>query len=147
MISRGFPNILSNDLATAKQWYVDLLGWESEFDSDWFVHLKSPTAPNVELGILDAKHEIVPSSVSSVSGGTLLTFVVDDVEVVYQRASELGHAVLEPPTDLFYGQRRMILADPDGTHIDISSDCPPSKRVPRQPRSPFRALTQDDSPL
>lgn len=127
MITRGFPNILSNDLPAAKQWYIDLLGWETEFDSDWFVHLKSPAAPSVELGIIDANHAIVPSSITPGSGGALLTFVVDDVDAIHERAIELGHSVLEVPTNLFYGQRRMILGDNDGIHIDISSECEPSQ--------------------
>ena len=98
MINRGFPNVISKDLQATKQWFVDLLGWETEFESDWFIHLKSSSAPNVELGIIDANHEIVPSSINPDGGGFLLTFVVDDVDEVHQRAIELGYAILEPPT-------------------------------------------------
>lgn len=125
-VSRGFPNILSDNLAATKKWYVDLLGWVTEFDSDWFVHLKSPAADGVELGILAADHALIPSGANLAAGGTLLTFVVDDVDEMHERARGLGCAIVEAPTDQFYGQRRMVLADPMGTLVDISSECPPS---------------------
>ena len=35
--------------------------------------------------------------------------------------------VVEEPVDLFYGQRRMILTDPDGTMVDVSSEGQPSQ--------------------
>ncbi len=127
MITRGFPNVISSDLAGTTAWYVDLLGWVTEFDSDWFVHLTAPDDGGVELGIIAADHPIVPSGVVPGGGGILLTFVVDDVDSVHRRAIELGYRVVEPPTDLFYGQRRMILTDPTGTVVDISSECQPSQ--------------------
>ena len=127
MITRGFPNIISNDLPLTKGWYVDLLGWVTEFDSDWFVHLKADDAAGVELGIMAADHTIVPEGAAPGGGGTLLTFVVNDVDELHRRAVELRYTVVEPPTDLFYGQRRMILADPDGTLVDVSSECPVSQ--------------------
>jgi len=62
MIIRGFPNIVTNDLAATKAWYIELLSWDVEFDSDWFVHLKASDAPGVELGLIDAGHESSPTS-------------------------------------------------------------------------------------
>ncbi len=127
MITRGFPNVISNDLPRTKKWYIDLLDWATEFDSDWFVHLKSPDADGVELGIIAAAHEIVPEVATAGGGGTLLTFVVDDVDAIHRRAVELAYTIIEPPTDLFYGQRRMVVIDPDGTVVDVSSECEPTQ--------------------
>ncbi len=127
MITRGFPNIISDDLPTLKKWYQDLLGWEIEFDSDWFVHLKAPNHPMLELGIIAADHDIVPTGATAGGGGTILTFVVDDVDNLHGVAKERGENIIEPPTDLFYGQRRMVLQDPAGTLVDVSSDCAPSQ--------------------
>lgn len=126
MISRGFPTVLASDLPAMKAWYTGLLGWDTEFDSDWFVHLKAPDAPGVELGILAADHEIVPSGLAPSAMGVLLTIVVDDVDNVHDQAQRLGHEIVEAPRDLFYGQRRMILRDPVGMLVDVSSDCEPS---------------------
>ena len=127
MITRGFPTIISTGLVASKKWYIDLLGWDTEFDSDWFVHLKATGSPGVELGILDANHAIVPRAADAGSGGPLLTFVVDNVDTVHGVAVDLGYEIIETPTDLFYGQRRMVLVDADGTIIDVSSECEPSQ--------------------
>ena len=126
MIIRGFPNIVAPNLSVTKAWYVELLGWATEFDSEWFVHLKSEDAPGVELGIIAAGHEIVPKALASTPGGVLVTVVVDDVDDVYHRAVSLGYEVVEEPHDMFYGQRRMVLRDPAGTMVDVSSECEPS---------------------
>jgi uncharacterized glyoxalase superfamily protein PhnB len=56
----------------------------------------------------------------------MITIVVPDVELVYRRAIDQGLAIVEPPRDLFYGQRRLLLRDPDGTLLDVSSTCRPS---------------------
>ncbi len=128
MIRRGFANVIATDLPKTKAWYVDLLGWQTEFVSDWFVHLRAESAPGVELGIIDASHEIVSAFASKAQGaGVSLTVVVDDVDATYETAVSLGCDVLEAPTDLFYGQRRMLLRDPAGTVVDVSSECPPSE--------------------
>lgn len=127
MISRGFPNVITTQVGATARWYIELLGWSTEFESDWFVHLKAAGAPGVELGIIDANHEIVSDVVDAAVGGAVLTYVVDDVDAIHRTAVELGLDVVQPPRDLFYGQRRMIVRDPNGTPVDISSECEPSQ--------------------
>lgn len=125
MIKRSFFSVLSDDLSGTRQWYVDLFGYQVTFDSDWFVHLQSPDAATIELGILLRSHSIVPTiSRGAVTGG-MLAIVVDDVDQLHKKAVSLGVAVLEPPRDMFYGQRRMLLTDPNGLLVDASSECPP----------------------
>jgi predicted enzyme related to lactoylglutathione lyase len=122
--SRNFYSVLSDDLAATRDWYVSLFGYRVEFDSDWFVHLQS-TDPDVELGILASDHEIVPAAVRGQPSGGILTIVVEDVDAVHRQAVDRGVDVVESPRNLFYGQRRMLLVDPNGLIIDVSSECPP----------------------
>lgn len=122
---RGFFSVTSDDLTASRDWYVGLLGYEVEFDSDWFVHLRDPANPCLELGILSRSHEVVPERVRSVPTGGFVTLVVEDVDAVHRHAQERGVEVLEEPTDQFYGQRRMLVVDPNGLVLDISSECPP----------------------
>jgi predicted enzyme related to lactoylglutathione lyase len=51
----------------------------------------------------------------------MVTFVVDHCDAVHDAARAMGAEVLEPPTDMPYGQRRMLLRDPAGTVLDISA--------------------------
>ena len=124
-MQRSFFSVLSDDLGAARDWYVGLFGYRVDFDSDWFVQLQDPDRPGLELGIIARDHEIVPDRLRSAPVGGLLTLVVDDVDALHRSAEALGVEVLEPPRDLFYGQRRMLLADPDGMVVDVSSECPP----------------------
>lgn len=125
MPSRNFYSVVSDDLPGTRDWYVELFGYRVEFDSDWFVHLQSVDAPAVELGILARDHEIVPERIRQQPSGGMVTIVVDDVDALQRRAIDRGAEVIETPRDLFYGQRRMLLVDPNGLVVDASSECPP----------------------
>lgn len=125
MPSRLFPNIISTDLARARDWYVSLLGFEPAFDSGWFVHLQAPGEESVTLGILAAGHEIVSEAMAERPTGGVITIVVDDVDAVHAAAQAADATIVEAPRNLFYGQRRLLLADPDGQVVDVSSPCDP----------------------
>lgn len=116
---RVFVNLLADDLVAAREFYVELLGLAVDFEEDWYVHL---TAPNgLELGLLRRDHETVPVDWRAAPAGIVVTVVVDDVDETYERAQRRGARILEPPRDLFYGQRRLLLVDPCGTLVDVST--------------------------
>ncbi|MBG6164328.1 putative enzyme related to lactoylglutathione lyase [Labrenzia sp. EL_13] len=120
-MQRGFTNILAVDVAQTAAFYETLLGLKPKFSSDWFVNLADPGNPDLELGILQRTNEIVPASARQAPAGVILTFVVDDCDTIHQRAIASNADIVEAPTDMPYGQRRMIVRDPAGTFIDISS--------------------------
>ena len=81
MPERAFFSVLSADVATSTDWYVSLFGYQVEFDSDWFVHLRDPDNPLLELGIMAIGHEIVNERMRSAPTGGSITLVVDDVDL------------------------------------------------------------------
>ena len=98
MVSRAFFSVLSDDLPATRDWYVALLGYEVDFDSDWFVQLRTPGASALELGIIRRDHEIVPEASRGAPSGGMLTVVVDDVDAVHDRARATGIDIVEPPS-------------------------------------------------
>ena len=120
-MQRSFTNILSENVEKTVQFYESTLGMTRHFDSDWFAILTHEAIDNLELGILQRDHEVVPVSVRNKPSGVMITFVVDDCDSVFDRATAQGVTVIEPPTDMPYGQRRMLILDPDGTVVDVSS--------------------------
>ena len=122
-INRLLTNICSNDLSAGKKFYTELFDFQVNYDSDWFVHLISKDK-NLELGLIDRTHEIVPQSYQSPPAGCYITFVVDNVDELFETAKTQGFEVLEIPSDTFYGQRRLLLKDPDGILVDVSSPIP-----------------------
>ena len=53
--------------------------------------------------------------------GFYITFVVDNVDDVFLTAQSEKMNIISEPTDTFYGQRRLLLKDPNGTLVDVSS--------------------------
>ncbi|MBB5516062.1 catechol 2,3-dioxygenase-like lactoylglutathione lyase family enzyme [Rubricella aquisinus] len=120
-MKRAFTNILTDDVDGTASFYESLLGLRRSGDFGWFVLLAHPDMPAFELGVLDNSHETIPSGHDALPGGTMLTFVVDAVEAIHKTASELGVEIVQAPTDLSYGQRRVLLRDPNGTLVDVSA--------------------------
>ena len=120
-MNRAFASILCEDVAGTAQFYQDLLGMTRAADFGWFIILTHGNVPGYELGILDRTHDTIPDGVPLHPAGTILTFVVDDVEAIHRRAAVLQVNILQAPTDLPYGQRRLMLRDPAGTAVDVSS--------------------------
>ncbi|MEM7537845.1 MAG: VOC family protein [Chloroflexota bacterium] len=119
-ITRILTNICSSDLSASRQFYTTLFNFEIAYDSDWFVQLNLTDSP-LELGIIANDHEIVPEAAQGNPSGLYITFVVDDVETVLNIAKANGFDIVQEPKDTFYGQRRMLLNDPDGVVVDVSS--------------------------
>ena len=122
-INRMMTNICSDKLAQSRDFYVNLFDFQVDYDSDWFVHLISKDK-QLELGIMDRNNDLVPPAFRQVPNGFYLTFVVDSVDDIYETAKSQGLEVVQEPADTFYGQRRLLLKDPDGTLVDISSPIP-----------------------
>ena len=118
---RILTNICSDNLQQSKEFYVNLLGLNVKYDSDWYVQLCSPIDAEIEYGIIQRSHDLVPTQYQQKPTGMYVTFVVDDVDVAYQKALEMGLKILQEPRNEFYGQRRFLTEDPNGCLIDICS--------------------------
>ena len=120
VLNRFMTNIASSDLPASSGFYTSLFGFSIEFESDWFVSLKAKHL-NLELGLIDANHQVFPKDAKGTTQGLYLTFVIDDVDEFYSVVTESGIKVIEPPTDTEYGQRRLLIQAPEGTVCDVSS--------------------------
>ncbi|MCD7061148.1 VOC family protein [Pelagibacterium xiamenense] len=119
-------NILAKDIEETAAFYETLCGLKRIYTSDWYIVL-SPDgglgdgALNYELGIIDEVHRVVPTASRGMFAGGYLTLVVDDVEQAFLEARRMGADVVQEPTPLDYGQTQMILRDPNGVVVDIST--------------------------
>jgi len=113
-------NICSDNLAESRDFYTKLFDFNVDYDSDWFVHLISKDK-KLELGIIDRTNEIVPKDFQNIPQGFYVTFVVDNADQIFEIAKSEKFEIISNPTDTFYGQRRLLLKDPDGALVDISS--------------------------
>jgi catechol 2,3-dioxygenase-like lactoylglutathione lyase family enzyme len=119
--SRILTNICADDLAASRDFYVQLLGFEINYDSDWYVQLRGPKPAELEFGIIKRTHDLVPSEFQTRPSGMYVTFVVPNVDELHERAQAMGASVIQAPRNEFYGQRRFLVLDPAGCLIDICS--------------------------
>jgi len=119
-INRMLTNICSDNLVASKNFYTKLFDFKVDYDSDWFVHLISKDK-QLELGIIDKTNEIVPKGYQNNPQGSYITFVVNNADDIFNIAVKEKFDVIQEPSDTFYGQRRLLLKDPSGMLVDISS--------------------------
>lgn len=119
-INRIMTNICSDNLAKSRDFYTLLFDFNVDYDSDWFIHLISKDK-NLELGIIDRKNEIIPEDFQNNPQGFYITFVVNDTDGIFKIAESEKFEIISKPTDTFYGQRRLLLKDPSGVLVDVSS--------------------------
>lgn len=122
-LNRLLINICSDNLPKSKEFYIKLFDFQVDYDSDWFIHLISKDK-NLELGIIDRTNDIVPKDVQNRPQGFYITFVVDSADELHTIAKQEKFDIVSEPSDTFYGQRRLLLKDPNGTLVDISSPIP-----------------------
>lgn len=114
-------NICSNNLPESTRFYVELQGFDVKYDSDWYVQLCSVNNPEIEYGIIQRDHELVPKEYQQLPNGMYVTFVVENVDEIYEKAVKLNLSIIQEPRNEFYGQRRFLTKDPSGCLIDICS--------------------------
>ncbi len=119
-LNRILTNILTPDLSTSTQFYTQLFGLSVQFESDWFVQLVSDRS-GLEIGLLIANHDLVPEDFQGKPAGVYITFVVDDANSVFTKAQAMGVEIIQSPQMTDYGQLRLLLKDPAGALIDVSS--------------------------
>ncbi|MGY8525630.1 VOC family protein [Paracidovorax citrulli] len=131
-ITSFYPVIQTADVTGTAGFYREHFGFEPQFSSDWYWHLQMPDAPEVNLAVLDYRHETIPAGRGAPVAGTILNFEVEDVDAVYRHAQQAGLPILLALRDEPFGQRHFITADPNGVLIDVIKPIPPSAEFAAQ---------------
>lgn len=101
--------ITTNDTAAARSFYEGLFGWEAQGDPDVY-SMFPPAAGGIPGGLMPARG--MPTY-------ACFGVEVDDVDVAFGRAVELGATVVVEPTDNPGGVRSAYLRDLDGNLFSI----------------------------
>lgn len=120
-LNRVLFNVLCRDLSESVAFYRQLLDLDTIYESDWFVILSPRNQPDIEIGLIDQVSQFTPRHAWGMHEGTYLTFMVDDVYDVLERARALGAEVVSEPVALDYGQTRGLIRDLNGMVLDIST--------------------------
>ncbi|MFF9364576.1 VOC family protein [Streptomyces griseoluteus] len=130
------PHIMVDDAAAAIDFYQRAFGAREDFriyaPGGGILHAEI-TIGRSALMLGDASDEAETASFAapaSLGGGTSVTLhvFVPDVDSLAERAQTAGAEILQPPKDMFHGDRTVILKDPSGhmwvflTHLEDVSD-------------------------
>ena len=121
-----FPDVPSARLPESRDFYVRLLEMEVVFDSDWYVLLRDPRRPRVQLAFVAHDHESVPEGFREPARSLLITAEVEDVDAVHERALAMGAEIAQELRDEEFGQRHFMAVDPNGLLVDVYRPIPVS---------------------
>ncbi len=95
--------------------FAGQLGFTEAMAADGFVSLEHPSAGVSVIFLRTGLSTFKPSEIAGSAGpGTLLVFVVDDVDAEFARLAASGARVVTPPETEPWGERYCQLADPNG---------------------------------
>ena len=114
-----YPVLLTDDVTGCSGFFVEHMGFEERFRSDWYVSLVHGGNGAYELAIISHDHETIPGDFRRPTGVLLLNFEVPDVHSEHDRLTAEGVEVLQPMQDLPAGQRHFICRAPGGMMVDV----------------------------
>jgi catechol 2,3-dioxygenase-like lactoylglutathione lyase family enzyme len=118
--------VAAEDPAASASWFVEHLGFTVGVDLGWYVNTQHPDHAAVSLDFIQRDHESWPEATRGKAiAGTLLAFLVADVDAEFERLRPTGLEVVLPPVTEPWGQRRFQVAGPDGLLVEILQSVPP----------------------
>lgn len=111
----SWNELMTTDVAGAKTFYGELLGWT----------LQDTTNPNMDYIIITAgESQIggimdVPEQAAGMPPAWGAYVTVDDVDALLPRVEQLGGKIRVPPTDIPNVGRFMLIQDPQGALLSL----------------------------
>ena len=126
-VKSSFPVFTVKDLATAKSFYTEYLGFDVVFSGDWYIHLVSKAGIQVGFLLPDQSTQ-PPIFQKTYSGeGVIFSLEVEDADAAFAVAkSNSLNIVLELRSE-DWGQRHFCIQDPNGVYLDIVQSFEPTE--------------------
>jgi catechol 2,3-dioxygenase-like lactoylglutathione lyase family enzyme len=121
--------VAAGNPATSASWFVEHFGFTVGVDLGWYVSTQAPGHPGLSLDFVQRDHDSWPEIARGRPvAGTLLAFVVADVDAEFARLGRAGLPVLKPLVTEPWGQRRFQVAGPDGLLVEVLQPVTPDPR-------------------
>ena len=116
----SYPCLCVPDVGRSSSYHCDLLGLVVTADVGWYLEVASPEDPDrIVLALCAADHPSVAAAGHGPPGGMLVSVIVTDVDAVAARVPGAGGEIVAPCRDEDFGQRHLLLRDPDGFLFDV----------------------------
>ena len=112
-VKRVVANIDTQDIASAKRFYQDVLGLEILMDHGWLVTYGSREKMSIQISFASQGGSDTPTPDLSIE--------VDDVDAALERMRREGFPIEYGPANEPWGVRRFFVRDPFGKLVNILS--------------------------
>ncbi len=123
MAQPDLAGMVVREMAASLRFYR-LLGLDipAAADTESHVEYVTPGGFRIAWDTQELIQGIYPDWVEPVGQRVSLAFKCDsaaEVDEIYQRLKENGYHHYRAPWDAFWGQRYVVMVDPDGNHVDL----------------------------
>ena len=125
-LTSSYPVICTDKIQESHDFYKSNFDFETTFEADWYVSLRSRQNANFELALLDYRHPSVPEGFREPSRGVLINFEVENVDAEYNRLKDKDLPMALDLKSEEWGQRHFITHDPNGILIDVIENIEPA---------------------
>lgn len=120
-----YPLIQVADVEATARFYETHFGFSRIFSSDWYVQLRAAADHPFEIALIHFEHDSIPEAARVPTIGMILSFYVDDAAAEAIRLAAAGIPITQPLRDEVFGQRHVIVSDPNGLLLDIITPIAP----------------------
>lgn len=126
MINQVYPVFITNKLEETINFYRRYFGFDTLFESSFFVLLQSQGEQKSCFAFMSEEHPTAPPSPAVFNGsGSFLTIEVADANFVFQEVKKRGLTIRYTLKDEPWGQRRFGVLDPNGLWVDVVQQIEP----------------------
>lgn len=120
-IKNVVPVIAVKDLARTKQFYSEILDFETVYQNDWYLHLRSGGDDQVEIGFVASNHPMQPEIFHPVfdGRGVFYSLEVEDVGAALAKMQRLKVPIRLSRRSEPWGEDHFAIADPNGIVLNI----------------------------
>lgn len=118
------------DVAASVRFYESLTGTSARWGNDEFAEIPLPGGATIALSsqrLIDAF--AAGALTTGAKAGVMLELLVDDVDAERDRVAELAGGLVMEPTTLPWGNRSLLLRDPDGNVVNLFTPMTPEARA------------------
>ena len=117
--------IITRNIEATKRFYTQLLGWQVDFENEFYLLLGTPSGSQISFLLPDHPSQ-QPLFQSEFNGrGIFITVEVPDVEDRYEQIKASGTPIAIGLRDEPWGDRHFAIVDPNGIGVDIVTYTPP----------------------
>jgi catechol 2,3-dioxygenase-like lactoylglutathione lyase family enzyme len=120
--------LITDDVARMAEFYAHLAGRPVEWSTPDFAELRTPAGT---LAIASTRTVALfgeGSARPADNRTAIIEFLVSDVDAEYVRLRDLGVDVVNEPTTLPWGNRSLLVRDPDGNLVNLFTPVTPAAK-------------------